>query len=187
MPTKIISTILLIILFINIIINTPLFQILIYLSYNYTSYFKIVFRIVHMRNVASILMPYNTVFVVKTIVWTGVIRSGEESRHFVLIKIHHAHEAVVVLVVDVIGAGLAVGRPRSSHSDHLPAVAVVIEKFQYVARLTFQRFAYGVQRRKAYRADLSGFQLGEVDVADPNAFAKLVEGHLPVRHYAVKS
>lgn len=62
-----------------------------------------------MRNVVSILMSYNAVFVIKTVVGAGVIRSGEEARHFVLIKIHHAHEAVVILVVDIIGAGLAVG------------------------------------------------------------------------------
>lgn len=62
-----------------------------------------------MHDVVSILMPYNAVFIVKAVVGTGVICSGEETRHFVLIEIHHTHKAVVVLVVDVIGAGLAVG------------------------------------------------------------------------------
>ena len=56
----------------------------------------------------SILMPYHAVFIVKAIVRTGIIRSLNETCHFIFVKIHHAYVAVVALVIDIVGAGLAV-------------------------------------------------------------------------------
>lgn len=53
-------------------------------------------------------MSYNTVFIVEPVIRTGVISSLQEAVHFVLIEIDHAHVAVVVIIVDKIGAGLAV-------------------------------------------------------------------------------
>ena len=54
-------------------------------------------------------MSHDAVFVVEAIVWTGVVSSLKEAVHFVLIEINHAHEAVVVIIVDKIRAGFAVG------------------------------------------------------------------------------
>ena len=60
------------------------------------------------REALLILMPYNTVFIVKAVVWTVVICTGEKTCHFVLVKIYHAGIAVVVLVIDIVGTAFAV-------------------------------------------------------------------------------
>ena len=66
--------------------------------------------VVHFDNREStlILMPYNTVFIVKAVVRTVVICTGEKTCHFVLVKIYHAGIAVVVLVIDIVGTAFAV-------------------------------------------------------------------------------
>ena len=50
-----------------------------------------------------------SVFVVETVVRAGVVGALQEAVHFVLIEVYHTDVAVVVLVINVIGAGLAVG------------------------------------------------------------------------------
>ena len=66
------------------------------------------------------------------------------------------------------------------------ALFCILLKFKDVSRLTVQRKTNCVQRRKADCTDLSGFELGEIDIADADLFAQLVETHFSVRHHAVK-
>lgn len=64
-----------------------------------------------------ILMSYNAVFIVKAIIRAAVVSSLKEAVHFVLIEVNHAHIAVIVLVKDIIRAGLAVCSFFLFHDD----------------------------------------------------------------------
>lgn len=67
----------------------------------------------------SILMAYNSVLIVETVVWAGIIRSLKKASHFVLIKVDHAGVAIVVVIIDVICTSFAVCRGLLLHSDIL--------------------------------------------------------------------
>ena len=54
-------------------------------------------------------MAHNAVFVIKTVVGTAVIASLQKAVHLVLVEVDHAHIAVIILVIDVVCAGLAIG------------------------------------------------------------------------------
>ncbi len=54
-------------------------------------------------------MAYYAVFIVQPVIRAGVVRAVQETVHFVLVEIDHTYVAVVIIVVDVVGAGLAVG------------------------------------------------------------------------------
>ncbi len=54
-------------------------------------------------------MAHHAVLVVEAIVGTGVVGALHKSVHLVLVEIYHTDVAVVVLVINIVGAGLAVG------------------------------------------------------------------------------
>ena len=58
---------------------------------------------------------------------------------------------------------------------------------QQIARLTMQRLTNGDQGREADRADMSVFELGQVDVGNADLLAQLVQADLAIRHHAVES
>lgn len=64
-----------------------------------------------------ILMTYYPVFVIKTVIRTGIVCSCNKPSHFVLVEIDHAGVAVVVLVVDIVGTGFAVCGFLFVHDD----------------------------------------------------------------------
>ena len=47
--------------------------------------------------------------------------------------------------------------------------------------------AYGIQGGKAYCTNLSGFQIGKINVGDADPFCQLVQRNFPVCHHPVKS
>ncbi len=64
--------------------------------------------------------------------------------------------------------------------------ALFFREFQQIAGLAMQRLTDRDQGRKAYRTDMTVFQLREVDVGDPDLFAELVQSDLSIRHHTVK-
>lgn len=70
-------------------------------------------------NVILHLMPHNAVFIVKAVIWTGVIGACQEPAHLVFVKVCHASEAIVIIVIDIVHTGLAVGRFSVLHRSFL--------------------------------------------------------------------
>ena len=57
-----------------------------------------------------ILMSHDTVFIIEAIIRAGVVSSLKEAIHFVFIEVNHTYIAVIVIIEDVVCAGLAVCR-----------------------------------------------------------------------------
>ncbi len=69
----------------------------------------------------SHLMSYNTVLIIKAEIRAGVVRACEKSAHFVLVKVCHAGEAVVIIVINVVHAAFAVGGFTVIHHEVPPS------------------------------------------------------------------
>ena len=61
---------------------------------------------------------------------------------------------------------------------------LVLKKISWLA---IQHLANGFQSGEADSADMPVFQLGKIDIRNPNLFRKLVERHLSVCHHSIKS
>lgn len=59
-------------------------------------------------------------------------------------------------------------------------------EFKQIAGLTVKRLAQRAQRGKPHRADMSVFQLRQIDVGYPDSFRKLVKPDFSVSHHPVK-
>ena len=58
--------------------------------------------------------------------------------------------------------------------------------FKQIAGLTVKRLAQRAQRGKPHRADVSVFQLRQINVGYPDLFRKLVKPDFSVSHHSVK-
>ena len=55
-------------------------------------------------------MLYNAVFIVQTIIGTGIICAVDKAVHFVLVQIYKSGVALVILVINIVDTAFAVGR-----------------------------------------------------------------------------
>ena len=56
-----------------------------------------------------------------------------------------------------------------------------------IPRLTVKSLAYGIHSLEAYALHLACFEVREIDVCHSHFFRKLIQRHLTVSHYPVKS
>ena len=72
------------------------------------------------------------------------------------------------------------------HTEREVCKLSVFGEFEDVAGLTVQYRADRIERGEADRTDLARLELLEVDIADADLLAQLIERHFPVRHHAVQ-
>ena len=68
------------------------------------------------------------VLIVETVIGAGVVRAAEETVHLVLVEIDHTDIAVVVLIIYIVGAGLAVGDFFLVQSRHLRLISLPLRE-----------------------------------------------------------
>jgi len=56
-----------------------------------------------------ILMAHHAVFVIKAVIRTGIVRAVQKAIHLIFVEVDHTHITVIVVVIDIVRAGLAVG------------------------------------------------------------------------------
>ena len=65
-------------------------------------------RKVNVSDSALHLMPHDQIFIIQLIIRTIIKCSREETHHVVLVKIHIAHIALILIIINKIYAGITI-------------------------------------------------------------------------------